>query len=239
MFEKAEDDERDETLRLLLEVRAFRDDNPDWYRKLEKMPLRSRCGRKSMPPDAGEGSLVFLKNKRRDAFFRVDTNKEVEEITFLDTARRFLASADEKALPLPEGHHQQVNAAIGQFKNLQAYERAAEKQAAKFGPNEKNALSYLDAFSRLTSWSEEERRLLRLAQEAIKNATYQKLPRELNKLRKSAEKTKLKPVLIADKIIEILKAYPLIEPPAEENNLGADLSLKADEPDIIISESFV
>lgn len=238
LFEKVENDERDETLSLLLELRAFREKNPEWFRKMEKMPMRSRCGRTSVSGDAGK-CIVFLKNKSRDAFFKISQSNAVEEITFLETARTFRATADEKALPMPSGHHDQVNAAITFFKNLQAGERAAEKQAAKFGPNEKNALSYLDAFYRLTTWSEEERRLIRLAQEAIKNATFQKLPRELNQLRKSAEKSKLKPAVIADKIAAILKTYPLLDPSTEEDNPGKSLPLKADEPDIIISESFV
>lgn len=240
MFEKVEDDERDETLRLLLELRAFKEHNPEWYRKIEKMPLRSRCGRASSTPNRpAEETVVFLKNNRRDAFFRVRPDNSVEECSFLDTARYFQATADEKALPLPTGHHDQVNAAIAQFKNLQADERAAEKQATKFGPNEKNALAYLDAFARLTTWSEDDIRLIRLAQEAIKQAVYQKLPRELNQLRKIAEKSKLRPAVIADKIIEILKTYPLREPRSEQIETTPGPTSKADEPNIIISESFI
>lgn len=239
LFEKVEDDERDETLRLLLELRAFKENNRDWFRKIEKMPLRSRCGRVDSSSTGTGDTVVFLKNSRRDAFFRVDEKKAVEEISFLDTVRRFRATTDEKGFPLPSDHHEQVNGAITQFKSLQAGERAAEKQASKFGPNEKNALSYLDAFTRMTAWSEDDLLLIYLAQKAIKNAIFQKLPRQLIQLRKSAEKAKLKPAVIADKIIEILKTYPLLEPQAEEKEASVNLTVKKDEPNIIISESFI
>jgi len=63
--------------------------------------------------------------------------------------------------------------------------------------------------------------------------TFQKLPRELKQLRKNAGKSKLKPAVIACKIIEIRKTYPLPEPRSGQEEAAGDLTVKADEPNTI------
>ncbi|MEI8343107.1 MAG: DEAD/DEAH box helicase, partial [Verrucomicrobiota bacterium] len=69
LFDKAIEEERDERLRFLSQLRDYKDENPDEFRRIRHLPLRARCGRKDA--DRAGTSLVFIRNERRDAFYRV------------------------------------------------------------------------------------------------------------------------------------------------------------------------
>jgi len=126
---------------------------------------------------------------------------------------------------------------MGHFKEVQNVEKNNGSLAVQFSPNEKRALSFVDAFSRLQDLNEEEQKTLKLAKQAIVDHRFQKLQREINTLRKTTEKTKMKPVFVAEKLLKILSQYPLQN---ERGNIELQ-PIKHPEPidpEIIISESF-
>jgi hypothetical protein len=100
------------------------------------------------------------------------------------------------------------------------------------GPQTKQALSYLDACSRIEFLNKEEKLLIDNAKKAVRLSKFIQLQREVNRLKKSAEKSKLNYVKIVDSLISILKKYPLDE------NLDLS-SIEISPPQIIISESFI
>jgi hypothetical protein len=104
------------------------------------------------------------------------------------------------------------------------------------GPNEQRALRYLDGFSSLPFVNEEERVLIQAAKLSIRRARFQNLQRQINQLQRSTKTVKLTPAALADKLIQILRTYPL-----QQNN-DAPISAAArpldTTPDIILSESF-
>jgi hypothetical protein len=85
--------------------------------------------------------------------------------------------------------------------------------------------------------SEEERQLIISAKIAIRRARFQNLQRQINKLQASVKAVQVAPAVQADKLIAILRDYPLAEQ-AEKSATVFDARAIDTQPDIILSESF-
>ena len=96
LFDKDIEEERDERLRFLSELRDFKDAQPDGFRRIRQLPLRARCGRADAALTGS--SLVFIRNQRRDAFYRI--SEAPVEISFLGMVRAFRAEVTDSAVPL-------------------------------------------------------------------------------------------------------------------------------------------
>jgi len=237
LFDKDPDDERDEKLSYLFEIRKIKEEQPEFFKKIKNMPLRARVGRKHKILRGA--TLTFVRSQQRDAFFYVRDDGSMEEFTFLEAVREFHARPAEKAIPLHGRHHEQVQSAIAAFDAKVEAEKARDKKVdATAGPNEKKALEFLDGFLTLPFISDAEKHLVRQAKTAVRLAAFQNLQRQLNQLRRNVKKTPLRPADLLDALLRILNTYPL-------NQLGdgpapnaSAPGIKAEQPDIIISESF-
>ncbi len=256
LFDKSpEENERDERLSLLMELRKFREENPEEFRRVQQLPLRARVGR----ADAARAgsSVAFIRDRRRDGFFRVgrvtapadleegkDQPLRVEEVSIIEAAREFRApDPAEAAVALPAHHHQDITDALQAFRDKAAAAAVAEKALdGNPGPNERKALEFLDAFLKLNILSDTEKDLVRAAKLAVRKAKFQKLQKDLNKLQKSVLQVKVSPPVLADKLIALLRSYPLDEEPAPAPGAQPHPSEPVNTaalPRIILSESFV
>ncbi len=238
LFDKDFQEEKDERLSLLMELRMFKRDNPEKFRRIRNLPLRARTGRKL--PDLARKSVTFIRNQRRDAFYNLGPVEEIEELSFLETARIFRAAVDEPLLPLHERHHDHINLAIQDFADkLQADAVQHRVVDTSQGPNERKALTYLDAFLKLPFISEAEKKRILAAKHAVKLAKFTQLQRAVNDLAKNQKKMAVTTVVLLEKLMEILNRYPL---DTEFDNGAHPLVIiqSAGElrPEIIISESF-
>lgn len=229
-------EERDEAVRLLLMVRKFRVDHPEWFKQIKHMPLRARCGRAKGEP--ARGSVAFLKNKMRDGFYRIDSTKFVDEITFLQCAALLEAEPTEKSIALPGHHHVQVGAAIDHYKDAQRELREESRSIERFGPNERGALTMLDLVLRGNMLNDDEKGLVYQGIEAVKHGQFQQLQRDLNQLRRNVKKSSLSVDALTTAGLRVLKKYPLNGKEENEQQLSPQLASGFDEPTIIISETF-
>jgi superfamily II DNA or RNA helicase len=238
LFERSpEEEERDQRLALLMELRQFRQQHPEDFRRIKGLPLRARVGRADAKR-AG-ATVTFIRSQRRDAFYRARPDGGIEEIALLEAADEFRApDPQEKSVPLHAAHHDHVNAALTQFRaSVVAEALQAATVDATQGPNEQRALRYLDGFSSLPFVSEEERALIQSAKLAIRRARFQNLQRQINQLQRSTKNVKLTPAALADKLMQILRTYPL-QHPAGDAPVSATSRPLDTTPDIILSESF-
>lgn len=237
LFDKQMEEEKDEKLTYLMMIRDIKEKNPTLFKQIKNMPLRARVGRKNAI--LKHGTICFIKDEKRDAFIYVKPNNETEELTFLETVRQFEAFQNEKGIPLHTLHHEQVQKAIQVFADKIEDEKAKDKKVdTTQGPNEKNAIAYLDAMLNLPFINDKETQLIIIAKEAIRKGRFQNLQRDINKLHKAVKKAPLKPVIILEKIIGILNSYPLKQ---EEEAIYHDLQVikpRVLNPEIIITESF-
>ncbi|MEI6514342.1 MAG: DEAD/DEAH box helicase, partial [bacterium] len=235
LFDKEIEEERDERLAFLSELRDFKEHDPNEFRRIRSLPFRARCGRQS--PAAAGHSLAFIRNDRRDAFYGI--NGEIEEMSFVEMARAFRAEPPERPVPLHDAHHNHVLVAVDDFESkLQAdavRERAVDHT---LGPNEQKAIRLLAAACSMPNVSAEERKLFVAAQQAVKLARFQDLPRKINAMQRAVAKTPVTMAIYLDKLAAIVGSYPLItdEPTVR---LCEQLELPVSFiPDIILSESF-
>lgn len=237
LFDKQMEEEKDEKLAYLMMIRDIREKNPVLFKEIKNMPLRARVGRKKEELD--HGTICFIRDNKRDAFIFVKKDAEYEELTFLETVKRFEALQNEKGIDLHKSHHQQVQIGLQVFSEKIEEEKARDKKVdVTQGPNEKRAISYLDAVINLPFTNENERDLIILAKEAIRKGKFQNLQRDINKLQKAVKKSPLKPVIILERIIAILNSYPLKQEEEDIVEKKAVVIPKSFNPEIIISESF-
>lgn len=238
LFDKTVNEEKDEKLRILLELRKFKKENPDLFKQIKNMPARARVGRKS--PVLKGATITFIRNEKRDAFLLVKENGEIDELTFLQAEKEYYAKVTEKAIPLNEYHHEQVTSAVELFSYKLEEEKSKERKIdTTQGPNEKRALAFLDGLTNVQIANSQEKVLLQNAKTAIRLGKFQHLQRDINKLAKAVKVTPVKPSILLEEMMKILNKYPLV---AIEDDAVSSIQpvfyLKEFKPEIIISESF-
>jgi len=237
LFDAEIQEDRDEHLIFLMELRKFKEDHPEQFRIIRNMPLRARTGRKDKTKTGS--TACFIRNPKRDAFYFVAEDGRIDELTFVECARIFKADHPEKAVPLHEKHHEQVSLARDDFA-AKLHEEITQTQGVDVhqGPNEKKALAFLDAFLKLPITGEQERYKIKAAKLAIRLARFQELQRGINRLQTAIKKKKMTNVELLDAVMKILNKYPLdtVEDSAPKPvTLGQQENLQ---PEIILSESF-
>ncbi|TFG37095.1 MAG: helicase, partial [Desulfobacterales bacterium] len=239
LFEKDIEEERDERLGFLMELRKFKSESPEKFRRIRNLPLRARAGRRNI--ELERCTVTFIRNQRRDAFCHVGPEKEIEELSFVEAAHIFKATAKEDGHPLHERHHDHINLALDDFADkLQAEAVQYRVVDATQGPNEKKALAYLDGFLKLPFVSDTEKKRIHAAKHAIKLAKFAQLQRGINNLAKSQKKTPVTPAVLVEKLMEILNRYPLDK--EFENGAHPVVTVRTAgelHPEIISSESFI
>lgn len=115
LFENAhEEPERDDRLRLLMELRQFRQQNPEGFRRIQSLPLRTRVCRADS--SRAGNTVVFLRSGHRDALYRLKADSTLEEITLREAVTDLrVVDPRERAMPLHDAHHRHVNAAVARF----------------------------------------------------------------------------------------------------------------------------
>jgi hypothetical protein len=94
------EEERDERLVFLSELRKFRDQNPEQFRKIQNMPQRARVGRKEKTRTDQSTHVPILKNNQHAIVFTIcQADDSFNELTFVEAARIFEAKVTEKGLP--------------------------------------------------------------------------------------------------------------------------------------------
>ncbi|MCL2414711.1 MAG: phospholipase D-like domain-containing protein [Bacteroidales bacterium] len=244
LFDKLAKEEKDEKLKILLDLRKFKDENPELFKKIKNMTLRARTARENS--DLQNSTIIFIRNEKRNSFLLVKDDAKPQELTFLQAEEIYRANKAEKSVPLTDSHHTQVEKAIAHFKQ----QLAEEKQSARsvvitHSPAEKQANSYLDAIMKLPFVDSHEQELLCLAKEAINLGKLQKLPKEISKFYKNLKKASIPPAKQLETVIKIIKNYPLHDSDASTGSATDDANAtenikdnKNFAPKIIISESF-
>jgi len=236
LFDKTAHEEKDEKLKILLELRKFKEENPERFKKIKNMTLRARTGRENA--DLHDTTVAFIRSKKRNSFLLIKENNEPKELTFLQAEEIYRANTEEKSIPLTENHHTQVGKAIAFFKQQLEIEKQTERTVIiSQSPAEKQALNYLEAIINLQLADNQEKELLILAKESINLGKFQKLSKEISKLHKSLKKITLSPAKQLETVMKIVKNYPLQKneekQETEEPKENEDFM-----PEIIISESF-
>jgi len=237
LFDKDIEEERDEKLSLLMELRKFKDENEKHFRLLKKKSKRLRVGRKNK--EFKNSTIAFIRNDKRNAFYYITDNNKIEEKTFVETAKIFKAKLDEKNINLHKNHHVQIQNALDKFNKEQQEELFSDKSVnTNITPQASSAISFLDACHRFDFLSILEKEQIQNAKEAVKLQKFSNLQREINRLKKSQKNIPTKPTQLIDIILKIISKYPLQSKISHRDNLSINPDQNIN-PEIIISESFI
>ena len=243
LFEKIPKEESDERLEYLNYLRKFRQEQPDnYYRIKNTIPKRARTGRKNKA--AKDHTITFIKNKKRDSFYLIDKQLEIEELTFVEAARIYKAQISENSIDIHNLHHKQINKALSSFQEEVNINNLGDKSNKKLGPNESRAISFIEKkVIPLEFVNQNDKELCEAGVRAIRRGKFQKLPREINKYVKSLKTAKPTLLETYKTIITILNSYPLLDFIKEDEEKKQVKTIKkriskSEKPTIILSESF-
>ncbi|MFT3676574.1 MAG: helicase-related protein [Chitinophagaceae bacterium] len=243
LHEKGLPEDEDRRLRYLEFIRQFKEKNEKEFKRIARLPMRARTARDSeeaKKKGVKESSLVFLKSDYKMEFYKVAT-KQTEPLSFVEAAELFEATVHETAEKLPDYHHEQVYRAVLKFEEellAQNTDTASGEQADALTNRSKKFIRGEYASSTDEKFRQACERLLDL----LDKGTYTNLATEVNKIRLKFDKNQLTEAKAHNLILTL--AVKFAETPADDDDetaaLVSELPIEiADEPDIIISETFV
>ena len=224
MFEEKEED-KDIRTEYLEWLRKYKEQNPEHFETIKKMPLKVRCVRKTTTT---ESSIAFVKNGDYKNIY-VHTNGKSFALPFEKAVKIFYAEKSEQGIvPIPDVHYSQINLIINQFeKDITTPEMVG-------GKDDTSDVRTKTVEVRLSNWladtlsTEEGKECALSLLPLVKNGTYANLTNEVFKLRNETDANKLE-----RELIKLAQKYTSkIKRKAIKDNAPV-------QPKIIISETFV
>lgn len=234
------EDEEDKRLLYLRQIREFKDNSPNEYKRIKAFPLKARTARsikRSGKAEMTDSTVVFLKSPYKTEFYRVGGKDGAKALTFLEAAAIFEAKASEPAQGLPERHYEQVQTALGTFDNDffgSATETVTTTEKADARSNQ--AKKFLRDMRGITKLDEIKTICTNLI-DLVDRGTYAVLPNEVKKLRQKVEKKQMNWLQAENVLVEFARKFDAL---ADEGESQAVSELSANvEPEIVLSETFV
>ncbi len=236
-------------------LRNFKDENPKDFKRIEKLPLKSRTGRftaiKSKLSEHLFGQtfeqacLCYIRNGRKDAFYFV-TPSSCQEITFSIAVQLFEAQPEEQRIDLIPLHFEWVAKAVDLFYNstvINSFNIEYDKK--NLAPQERKAIGLLDALLSLRKknkalFSDSFETQIKTAKIVIYKGIFRKFRLQVAKLAARQKKKKMKQAAVIQELQQILSKYPIaqiqrLEELREKRNNEMPI---IDSPMIVLSETF-
>ncbi|WP_187646858.1 helicase-related protein [Nitrosophilus labii] len=215
LFEKIDDD-IDEELKFLEELREFKEAYPKKFNYIKNLPKKIRVQRKN---DLKEVSFVFVKTKEAKGFFKVKNG--VLPINFIEMAKNLKANINEKGvLPIKEFHYDQVKKALNFFENELKKDLRSITQIKIANRNDKEAIKILKSYRNKHIIDTNSYKIL---SNAIEQGIIQNLSKQIKEISKKEN--------IPLEIEKLIDKYNLT---LKDNKKKVDLNIE-----IVLSETFV
>ena len=222
-------DETDRSLELLREVRALHDNHPSLYRRIKKLPPKSRCARLGETPNQ---TIVYLSSPLKKAFYLVGDIPR--ELSFLEAADIFHAEPDENAVPFGDSiqrHYEQVQSAIRQYTLDQ--QREYQEDKLKIGSKDNDAKKAAAFLREVRPMLDEEgRSILDRLKQMVERGAYNQLADALNRISRKQKKEPMPLIKIQEQLEELDRRYSQSQTQTETKQVTYTAA------DIILSETF-
>jgi len=223
-----EEQERSE-LEYLQVIREIRDQQPDLFSKLKRLPKKARAGRAAFLQDEQQTLVTFFRRGRLKKFFLAD-GMQSHELTFLETADRLRCGPQEARRKLPPAYFDLLEQNKEQFKRQLSPEEMEGRGGGGGHTNEQYILMRLKArdFRRYQGFTDDEEEFLQLVVKALEDGV---VPRKTcRSLKASLEKT-LDPLQVL-KILRKALSENLLQSYLQPHPSGAERR------EVILSEYF-
>jgi len=211
-------EEVDERLRYLEIVRELYENDFKKYRRLKKLPVKSRVGRlanvkaeiatKVVDQTIENATLCYLRNTLKESFYLCN-EKDLVELTFIQAVKLFEAAQNEKPEPLVKNHFKAVQNAISDFKRIYNEVFTIEEvDTSNLSVQERNSVMFLKNLIELkksfpNEISDEFEELLKTALKIIYMGVFRKFRNEVSALARRQKKKKIP----LPKIVKELKKH--------------------------------
>jgi len=240
LYQAGIEDEEDKRLQYLRQIREFKDNNPNEFKRIKGFPLKARTARsvnRSAKEDMADSTVVFLKSPYKTEFYKVTGNDDAKALTFLEAAAIFEAKASEPAFSLPEEHYEQVQTALGAFeRDFFGSTTETVTTTEKADGRSNQAKKFLRDICGITKRDEIKTICTNLG-ELVDRGTYTQLPNEIRKLRQKVEKKQITWPTAEGFLVEYARKFDALDRDSETKSIG-ELSANI-EPEIVLSETFV
>jgi len=234
LYQEGMEEEEDVRLKYLEFIRNFKDNHPEDFRKIRRLPLKARVGRKAGAKTKNR-SVCFLRTNDRKELYQISEEKEVQGLTFDEAVAYFEAKESEQAVKkIPDWHYEQVRKATEQYKTDAREEIPDMALSNKHDARYNKAMSFLKDLKRIVDTSEMDYAYSRL-KKLLVEGTYANLLTEVIRIEK--QKKKLKPTQLEKKFIALADKYT--SRITREDKEESEAQILDMEPEIIISESFI
>lgn len=225
MFNPEQNEDVDIRTQYLDFLRTFKNNNKEEFERIQKMPLKIRCIRKSKET---ENSIAFVKNGEYKNIY-VHSQGKSYTLPFEKAVKIFEAQKSEEGiLPIPDIHYKHINLILEQF------ERDITTPDMVGGKDDTSDVRTQTVVARLGNWladtliTEEGKESANNLLPLLKNGTYANLTNEVYKLRNEADAYKLE-----RELIKLAQKY------TTKIKRKIKKEIAPLEPKIIISETFL
>ncbi len=256
IFDESIREEVNETIPFLEEIRQFRKDDPEAYKRVKELPGKVRNAVNN--PTHKGGTIVFARTKETgssrfymvkanttasetqnaEALNRADksntNNNKVDNYSFIKTAKLLKCAPDTKAEALHDQHYPQVVSALNEFNREMEQNIIDQTQNKPLSSHENKAIKFLKSLINLPDANDSEQQKLKLAIKQIEHKRFQNLTRDINKLIKNSKG--IKPIAVLGKALNIIKKYDINKyTEYSQNNQKKSAGTL---PTIVISQSY-
>ena len=237
---KQQQTERDLELPYFEELRTLYQDNRKEYNRIEKLSLRSRCGREPREVDEThltKDTLLFIKTNFRKLFYLVSDN-EAKELSVIEALNFFKAKPDEQKVERIPQHHDHVQKALRMFeetKRQEIYEQENNRQQrSNLGAQVTTAVSLLNNVLPFVDDAETKVKIIQLKVLA-ERGTITYIAKRLQRIQKELLRTNTRErKTIHDFLPQIIEMANKYSPYYRE----AEKAEEESDANIILSESF-
>lgn len=224
MFEEKEED-KDVRTEYLEWLRRFKEQNPDAFNKIRKMPLKIRCIRDLKD---SQQSIAFVKNGDHKNIYLYHNNT-ASPIPFEKAVKIFEADQTEECkLPVPDIHYTQINSILNQFEKDITTPDMVGGSGDKLDVRTQSALNSVSNWLATILEAEPAKEAAINLLPLLKDGTYANLTNEVYKLRNEQNAIKLE-----KQLIQLAQKY------TSKIKRNTNKEIVPLEPKIIISETFV
>lgn len=233
LYEYGVQEDEDIRLKYLEFIRNFKDNNPEDFRRIRRLPLKARTAR-AEKDEFKNGSVCFLRTDDRKELYQITEEGDIRGLNFDDAVAHFEAKESEIAVDLPEWHYTQVQAATEQYAKDVIESQPEGSLTDRKDARLNQAIKFLDDLQRIVSSDQMDDAHERLTK-LIEAGTYANLLTEVTRIIK--QKKRLKPSDFEKQFVKLADKYTSrISKDDKQENEEVYLNVK---PEIIISESFI
>ena len=246
IFDENIEEEVNETIPFLEEIRQFKKGDPEAYKRIKELPDKARNAVKNATHQGGTIVFARTEDKGSSRFYMVKPavknaempnnidKSDIDNYSFIKTAKLLKCTPDTKTEKLHGQHYPQVRSALNNFKNEIEQNIVSQNQNRPLSSVEKNAINFLKSIANLPDINTNEQEKIKLAIEQIEHKRFQNLTRDINKLNKNSKD--IKPVVVLEKTLNIIKKYDINS--RIEDSQNNQQKPKSTNPTIVISQSY-